>query len=590
MKQFCISLILLSACIQLHGQGSILPLGSRTYHILDRLEITTGVPPSFHSSLKPFNRRQITAYASALDTAQIPLGLSNRYDLFYIFKDNNEWLASAPFPTSLGGKREPISNQTGLTQVEASYENTHYTLSKKPWFKTFYRSPANLYEVNEKYFHLRVNPLFHFSLANAQNNTQPVFFNRRGVAVRGGVDDRIYFNFNILETQSRFPNYVNQYIDQVNGVPGQGFIKPYNSVLFDIDEGYDYLNGQGFVGFNFTSHVGMQFGYGRNFIGDGYRSLLLSDFANNYLYLKLNWQVGRFHFQNLFTELTAGTPRTTPGDNLLPKKYMAAHYLSFNVTPSLNFGLFETVIFSRPDRFEFHYLLPIMLYRTLEQGLGSPDNVMIGLTGKWNLMQRFQLYGQLILDEFKFNELVLDNQGWWANKVGAQFGLKYINVAGIDHLDFQIEYNSVRPFTYTHGDGIANYVHYNQNLAHPLGANFKEWVLLLRHQLAKKFEIEARLMSATYGEDERETNVGNNILLPSNNRTTEEYGNEIGQGISTKTLLFSFDVSYRLAHNVYLDLNYFYRNKNSVSDPLDLRTQYLGAGVRINLDRIRLDF
>jgi hypothetical protein len=146
------------------------------------------------------------------------------------------------------------------------------------------------------------------------------------------------------------------------------------------------------------------------------------------------------------------------------------------------------------------------------------------------------------------------------------------------------------PFTYTHRDGIANYVHYNQNLAHPLGANFREWVLLLRHQFLKRFEWEARLIRANYGEDDGDSNVGSNLLLPSSSRSTGDFGNEIGQGIDTQTLLFGLDISYRLAHNIYLDLNYFYRNKNSASDPLDLRTQYLGGGIRINLQRMRMDF
>lgn len=590
MKHFILSLGAVMLATLISAQSSILPLGNRTYHLLDRLEITTGINPTFHSSLKPYNRRQVTAYASTIDTAKIALGLSNRYDLFYIFRDNNEWLASSPFPTRIGGKREPISNQTGLTQMEASYEDTHYTLSEKPILKHFYKTPANLFEINDKYFHLRVNPLLHFSLANAKDDPQPIFMNRRGVAVRGGVDDRVYFSFNILETQARFPNYVNDYVDKYNALPGQGFLKTYTSTIFDIENGYDFLNGQGYVGFNFTPHVGLQFGYGRNFIGNGYRSLMLSDFANNYLYLKLNWQVGRFHYQNLFTELTQGTPRTVPGDNLLPKKYMAAHYLSYDLTPNFNVGLFEAVTFSRTDHFEFHYLLPIMFYRTLEQGLGSPDNVMIGLSAKWNLWQRFQLYGQMVFDEFRFEELVLDNQGWWANKVGTQLGLKYINVFGIDHLDAQVEYNSVLPFTYTHKDALANYVHYNQSLAHPLGANFREWVFLLRHQFLKRFELEARLIGANYGEDDEESNVGSNLLLPSNGRTTDTYGNEIGQGIGTQTVLFGLDISYRLAHNIYLDLNYFYRNKDSARRELELRTQYLGAGVRVNLDRMRMDF
>ena len=77
MKHFILGLFLVAFGSHLTGQSSILPLGNRAYHILDRLEITTGVVPTFHSALKPYNRREVTAYASAVDTAQISLGLSN---------------------------------------------------------------------------------------------------------------------------------------------------------------------------------------------------------------------------------------------------------------------------------------------------------------------------------------------------------------------------------------------------------------------------------------------------------------------------------------------------------------------------------
>jgi len=41
-------------------------------------------------------------------------------------------------------------------------------------------------------------------------------------------------------------------------------------------------------------------------------------------------------------------------------------------------------------------------------------------------------------------------------KVGAQAGLKYINAFGLDHLDLQAEYNSIRPYTYSFRDSSAS--------------------------------------------------------------------------------------------------------------------------------------
>jgi hypothetical protein len=48
----------------------------------------------------------------------------------------------------------------------------------------------------------------------------------------------------------------------------------------------------------------------------------LSDFGANYLFLKLNTNVWKFNYQNIFAELTKFYPRG--GDGLLTKKYMAA--------------------------------------------------------------------------------------------------------------------------------------------------------------------------------------------------------------------------------------------------------------------------
>ncbi|MCB0552648.1 MAG: hypothetical protein KDD02_03775 [Phaeodactylibacter sp.] len=584
-------LILLGlAPFTLAAQGSGLPLGSPAYHILDRLEIKTGLEAPYHASLKYYLRGDVAAYAMGIDTAAVSLSAADRRDLYYLFKDNNEWLVTARYPIRIAGPRELIYSDTLMTQVEASMADPRYIMREKPYLGFLYPTPANMLEVNQKFFHLRVNPLLDFKLAKEQNDQELIFNNLRGIELRAGIDDRIFVYFSILETQSRFPDYVNERIKRDKAIPGAGLYKTYKSEIFDITNGYDYLNGQGYLAFNVTRHVGLQFGYGRNFIGNGYRSLILSDFSNNYLYLKANWKVWKLHYQNIFAELAAESNANVSGDKVLPKKYMAAHYLSYNVLPNLSFGIFETVMFSRENGgFELQYLNPVILYRTIEQGLGSPDNVLIGMDAKWNIFHRVQLYGQLMLDEFKFDELFIERRGWWANKFGIQGGAKYINAFGVEHLDLQAEFNIVRPYTYTHRDSSASYTHYNQPLAHPLGANFQEGLLIARYQPFKKWFLEGRFIRAEFGEDGPGQNWGGNLLLSHNNRE-QDFGNTIAQGIRANTSILGLDVSYMLAHNVFIDLQYFYRKKDSEDDKLDLTTQYLGGGVRINVGKQRMDF
>ncbi|MDV7402576.1 hypothetical protein RZS08_64740, partial [Arthrospira platensis SPKY1] len=113
-------------------------------------------------------------------------------------------------------------------------------------------------EVDKPAFHLRVNPILGLNVGRAENDNAILFNNQRGLELRGGVDDRIYFYTNVLESQTRFPNYVNRRIARDRAIPGAGLYKPYNSIVFDFRDGYDYLLAQGYLGFNISRHVGMQ--------------------------------------------------------------------------------------------------------------------------------------------------------------------------------------------------------------------------------------------------------------------------------------------------------------------------------------------
>lgn len=546
----------------LSGQGTTLPLGSDAYHIADRLDISSGSPAPFFTSLKYYTRGDVARYAMALDSnATARLSVRDRKDLEYLFRDNNEWIP----------------------------DSFYHKSTRFPIFKTFYRTPAFLWEIDKPFFHLRVNPILGLATGKAEDDAAILLSNQRGLELRGGIDDKIFFYTNVLESQARFPDYVNRRIARDKAIPGAGFYKPYRSIIFDFKDGYDFLQAQGYLGFNVTRHVGVQFGHGRHFIGNGYRSLLLSDFSHNYLYLKLNWRVWKFHLQNIFAELAQDSDQNSTYERILPKRYLAAHYFGFSPTPNLSFGFYEAVVFSRVDHFELQYLNPVILYRTVEQLLGSPDNILIGLDAKWNLFKRFQLYGQLMIDEFKFDELFLERNGWWANKFGIQLGAKYIDVLGIDHLDAQVEVNWVRPYTFAHFDSTAVYANYQQPLAHPLGANFKEGIARLRYQPFQKLVLQARLMRAYTGLDGAGENWGGNILLPNGDRQSD-YGNFVGQGIATTITLAALELRYALYHNMFLELEFFHRRQENNVPELTYTTRYIGGGIRINLAKTYLDF
>ena len=537
------------------AQGSLLPPGSLEETLLGRFEIKANPSVPFHTGLKPFNRAEVVAYAHLLDTVLRAPNKKTRADLAYIFRNNNEW--GSP----------DTSAQTG----------------SRPLLGFLYRSPANFYEVNTPDFTLRANPMIQFKYGAQQNETEPWFLNQRGVELRAAIDQRVFVYANFIENQAQFPSFVRERFLRDSALPGVGRAKDYSG--FGVRNGYDFMLSQSAIGFQLTPHIGAQFGYGRNFWGEGYRSLLLSDFGYDYLHLKINWKIWKLHYQNLFAELNAGSGNGP--DGLVAKKYMASHLLSVYPLPNVQVGLFEAVIFSRENHFELNYLNPLILYRAVELALGSPDNMLLGIHGKWNFLRHFQAYGQFVFDEFLYAELLVRRRGWWGNKFAMQTGLKYVDAFGIDHLDLQIEHNLARPYTYTHDEQVQSYTHQMQPLAHPLGANFQEWVLLARWQALPRLLVQGRLLQARTGSDGAGENWGSNILLP-NVRIQQEFGNEIGQGIPTRLQIAALDLSFSIAHNVFFDLHGFYRRRT-----LDGQIQnhaFLSGGIRMNLPNWKHDF
>jgi len=161
----------------------------------------------------------------------------------------------------------------------------------------------------------------------------------------------------------------------------------------------------------------------------------------------------------------------------------------------------------------------------------------------------------------------------------------------------QLEYNTVRPYTYSHGRELsviteysnASYSHHSQPLAHPLGANFKEVLLSAKYQWSDKFYFQGRMMFSKYGEDGPEDNFGNNILLVNTSRNMD-FGNETAQGLQTEIMMLGFNASYQLMYNYYLDLDVIYRKSDSELTSKQIDTKYMSLGLRVNMGREQLDY
>lgn len=560
IRQFVIlSAILVLGNFYTKAQSTYLPINSFTNYYMDRLDIS-GNSNGFNTALKPISR---------LDLSQINENSISKK--FYTYLKNE--LFEYPLYDTLN---EPKA-------VTLVYYSPWHNFKKK-----IYATPSALYSQKIRNLTLIINPVLGFSGGKDFSNSISTFQNTRGIEVRGMIDNKVGFYSYLTENQFRFPNYYNQIIDSTGVIPGNGFHKPFGS------NAHDFFMARGYITFSPTKHIGMQFGHDRNFIGNGYRSLILSNFSNPYLFLKINTKIWRFNYQNLFTQLTDFTRQSADGKGVKPK-YFVNHYLGIKLFKNLNIGLFESVIYDRSDSthkgsFDINYLNPVIFYRAIEHNLNSSDNVIVGMDWKWNFKNRFSFYGQFVLDEFVKNEMI-KRTGSWVNKFGVQTGLKYINAFTVKGLDLQMEYNLVRPYTYTHFKQSQNYVNYNQALAHPFGANFKEAIFIAKYQPIYKLFIETGFIYVMKGLDSNSSSkhFGGNILTTYENRPYEK-GIKIGQGVKTNYSIFFFNASYMLYHNLWIDARANIRAVKSDLAKYQSNTNWFQLGLRMNLDMRNYDF
>lgn len=482
------------------------------------------------------------------------LSRSDEFNLAYLENDNWEWSESA------------------------KYQSTN------PFLKHFYKAKSDIYHYRDENVDFHINPVLHLSGGTESDGNINTWTNTRGIELRGVIDNKVGFYSYLGENQAVFPKYVRDYTSNRGVVPHEGFWKNYS------DDGVDFFHARGYISFPISKHINTQFGHDRFFIGNGYRSMILSDFSPPYLFLKFKTHVGRVQYTNLFTQMFAdvnGRLGGSPSGIGYPKKYVVLHHLSVNIGKNLNLGVFESIAYGREDStgyngFDISYLNPVIFYRAIEQQNGSTDNVLVGADFRWNVAKKFSFYGQLVLDEFVLDE-IKSGDGWWANKHAYQLGVKYINIGGLDNLDLLLEYNSSRPYTYSHQNIYNNYGNYIQEIAHPIGSNLKELVTELRYQPFNKFTFILRSFLTNYGTDEdANTNWGGNIF--KDNRTREQdYGNETGQGVSTDLLIVDFTTTYHLKHNFFLDFKYVYRDLVSEISTRDSETHYLSFSLRWNI-------
>ena len=529
--------------------------------------------PEFESNLNiPFSH----SYYAQFDAAMNQMGSNNH-------------TASKPFTYAQVAKYYDFKSVNQSLQ-----KNTKSWWAKKLWNE-------NLVQIKGEDYWFTLNPILDLQVGSATDSKSSyTYTNTRGINFRGGLGKNLHFTTTVFESQGRFADYYNNYAISIRPdggnpaiIPGIGIAKEFKTDAFDFPSADANLT------FTPSKYLDMQLGYSRNFIGDGYRSLLESDGASPYPYFKLNTNFWKIKYTNTYMWLKDVRPEVTT-ERTYATKFMANHYLSWNVSNRLNLGFFESVVWTNTnDRgFDVNFVNPIIFYRSVEfTSSARSGNAILGLTFKYKWNNAINFYGQFILDEFSLGDVKEGNNSW-KNKYGYQVGAKYYNAFGVKNLLAQVEYNHVRPYVYSHSAVITNYGHNNQSLGHQWGGNFRELIGIARYHQGRLF-ADAKVILGTRGFDFNiatdSFNYGGNIYKNYDNQRPFDSGVKVGQGNKTAVFIADLQAGYLINPSTNLKLfgSLIYRSFNPDVDTVTTfkqNTTWFSMGVRADIFNWYFDY
>jgi hypothetical protein len=491
-----------------------------------------------------------------------------------------------------------VNKYYNFKEVAKTIEKPRSTwLGKKFWNE-------NMVELKGEDYWFTLNPIVDIQLGRSQSNitdnSNSTFINTRGIQFNGGLGKTVNFTTTLYESQGRFAAYFNRFAESIKPDGGNPAIIPGIGIAKDFKtDAYDFPLAEANLAFTPSNFFNLNLGYGRNFLGDGYRSLLLSDGASPYPYVKINTTFWKIKYTNIYTWLKDVRPEVTI-DRTYATKYVASHYLSMNVSKRLNLGFFESVVWTNRNNrgFDMSFVNPIIFYRAVEFASSSRSgNALLGLTTKYKFSNQVNFYGQFLLDEFSLNDVKAGEKSW-KNKFGYQLGAKYYNAFNIKNLLLQVEYNHVRPYVYAHSEPITNYGHNNQSLGHNWGGNFKEFVAIARYFKGRYF-ADAKITFGQRGLDfntaDDNFNYGGNIYLDYDVDRPFDTGVSVGQGNKTTIFIADLQAGYLInpSTNMKLFGSVIFRNFSPTAETLTAfkeNTTWFSLGLRCDIFNWYFDY
>ncbi|MCB0402805.1 MAG: hypothetical protein KDD41_12025 [Flavobacteriales bacterium] len=366
-----------------------------------------------------------------------------------------------------------------MINLNKSYHKDRSWLIRKLLYENFL-----IVDTND--FYLTVDPLLNGELGkdSEDKSGRTLYKNTRGIMIRANVGEKFSFETSVYENQIVAAPYLDNYITSkeayrvVGIVPGQGRVKTFKK------NGYDFSSSSAVLTYAPAKFLALQMGTGKHFIGDGYRSLLLSDYSFNYPFFRAMATFGKrnqFQYSQLNASISSIVRRdlTATPEALFVRKSMTTHYFNWMATKWLDIGLFEMTMWHTEDStgtkpYEFQQLNPIIGINALTTATDKAHHSNVGANLKIKLPANTIVYGQFLMDGNQYEKTT-----------GIQAGARF---QGIKGLTLQAEYNAMNnPYNNYFEPELEAFTNYNEPIAHPLGDHFQEVIGILNYQYKRAF-------------------------------------------------------------------------------------------------------
>lgn len=434
---------------------------------------------------------------------------------------------------------------------------------------------------------ISISPMVDFTLGKETTDSsgQRLFRNTRGVYVEGELLKRIGFNFFFAENQARFMNYESdyfrnrgeKYVGSVNYstqnavIPGGSRTKPFKGNAFD------YAYSMGSIHFQATKQVDIEFGNTPQFIGVGYRSLMLSDNGLGALFFRTKWKISdRWSYQMMFRKNNNlyRKPLTQQVESAYESKLFGMTYLTFKPIPNVSISLFSAGNQLRGDSLVKHGLAlqliaPIPLIQNdLLFGNSALFNGISGINLDFALKQT-RFYGQLVVDKIGQKHVI-----------AGQLGAHFFKIASVKNLHAQVEVNVIPKDFYADKNPKLSYSHFNLPLAHIKGNNVGEIIFRADYEVKRVFLAVKSVYYAGLS--------GNDSIPMTSNSIFEMQFNVPNQ--TATTFIQEFELGYRINRKYNATFSIGWKGRFYQSPLQNVEQQMVFIGLKTGIFNQYLDF